>query len=163
MTECDCAISFAVDLGRPYDHRRFKSILNAARFPTFVGPTMIQRNAINGGLIFFKKDNLDIAGALVNPHLSILLTLAVHPFHQGHHLGTAIMNYLRPTWARVIESKVGWFKKQGYVSIGNPKQGRKLITQIMVRSELITLAGRLHHCIGDHCRCLEHHTDRADL
>ena len=140
---CDCAQSFTVKLARADDYKMFKKILDIGRHPAFIGKDTMQRNAENGGSLFYIYDAEPIAVSLINPHLGILLALNVLPTHRSHGLGRAIMNFLVPNFSRVIESKVPWFESQGYRKIGTLKKGQSLNTQIMARGALFTLAGRL--------------------
>lgn len=91
--------------------------------------------------------------ALIGIRNGTLLVLNVLPMHRGIGLGRKFVNFLRPNFARVLESAVPFFEGCGYKSIGKLKQGRSLRTQIMVRSELIGLAGRLQQTHGRHCPC----------
>ena len=142
---CDCAQSFTVKLARADDYKMFKKILNIGRHPAFIGKDTMQRNAENGGALFYFHADYPIAVSLINPHLGILLALNVIPAHRSHGLGRAIVNFLMPNFARVIESKVQWFESQGYRKIGPPKKGQSLKTQIMARGALFTLAGKLNN------------------
>ena len=153
--DCDCATRFTVRVGRTNEYRRAKRILDRARHPTFVGRSTVLRAAQDGGLLFYMVGDEDVAVTVINARNSTLLALSVIGEHQGHGLGGAILEYLRPNFARVIESKVGWFEARGYISIGEPKIGRKFKTQIMVRAKLRELAGRVRHIVGDTCRCHE--------
>ncbi len=143
LSECRCSISFEVKLGRSSEYRRFKAVLDAGKHPTFIGRQTVERHAINGGLLFFQIDGKDVAGALVNPRFNNLMVLNVVPEHRSHHLGSAIVRYLNCNFARVIQNKITFFKRLGYTSIGKMKKGRRFKTQIMVKSELIHIAGKL--------------------
>jgi GNAT superfamily N-acetyltransferase len=151
-----------IALGRPDDYDAFKRLLNRGRHPVFIGPNMVTRNARNGGLVFARHGG-DVAAALVNPHYGILLVLCVLPEHRSHGLGSALVDYLRPNWVRAIESAVPWFRRLGYVSVGEPKQGRRHITHVMVRDELRKLAGRASQRLGQRCRCAEDARHRPDV
>lgn len=100
-------------------------------------------NANNGGALFYELDGESIAVSLINPHLGILLVLNVVPEHRAHGLGSAILNFLVPNFARVLEEKVEWFERRGYKRIGSLKRGISLNTQIMARIALFGLAGKL--------------------
>lgn len=93
--------------------------------------------------MMYQYQNESVAVSLINPHYGILLVLNVHPNHRSHGLGRAIMNFLIPNFARVIETKIKWFESCGYIGIGELKQGLRYKTQIMARKELFTLAGRI--------------------
>lgn len=151
---CDCAASFVATLGTTADYDRFKRTLNRGRHPAFIGRGTVDRNARGGGLIFITVGGEDAAVALVNPYNSTLLALNVAPGHRGHGLGGAALTYLRPNFARVIDDKVDWFVARGYVSVGEPKLGRSRFTQVMVRGELMGLAGRVAAQFPEaQCRC----------
>lgn len=143
MTDCDCARNLHVRLGRQNEYAAAKRILNVGRHPTFIGRGLVQRAATNGGLLFATHAGEDVAVAIINPRTSNLLVLNVLPAHRSHGLGTAFLAFVRPNFARVLESAVPWFERQGYKSVGALKQGRTLRTQVMVRGELIGLAGRV--------------------
>ena len=85
----------------------------------------------------------DLAIAIVNPKLNCLLVLNVVPSHRSHGLGAAVLRYLQCNFARVLESAVPFFERNGYTSRGKLKQGKTLKTQVMVKSTLLTLAGRV--------------------
>lgn len=155
MSDCGCSTGFLVRLGRPDEYDRAKRVLDQGRHPGFIGRTSLGRWAVQGGLAFATWEDTDAAVVILNPRNSTLMALNVPPAHRGHGLGRALLAYARPNFARVIEAKVPWFTACGYTPIGNLKQGRSLNTQIMVRAELIDLAGRVHDRIGDRCRCCE--------
>jgi GNAT superfamily N-acetyltransferase len=155
LTVCDCATGFVIRVGRGNEYRRAKRLLGVGRHPVFVGRDVVRRNALDGGLLFAVVDGADAAVALVNTKNSTLLVLNVHPAHRGHGLGAAFLAYLRPNFARVIENRVEWFARLGYIAVGEPKQGRTFATQVMVRAELTELAGRVRDLLGDRCRCAE--------
>lgn len=142
---CPCSTDFVVDLGRVdrASYRRAKSLLTQGDHPTFVGPEMVARKAHNGGLWFYLFDGRDVAVSIINPRLSVLLVLNVHPTHRGHELGQAIIGLIRPTWIRSVSTATPWFERLGYIRVGEPKRGRSLVTDLLVRGELIPLAGRL--------------------
>jgi len=144
---CTCATHLLVRGGRQGEYKAAKSLLNAGRHPAFIGRDVLVRNARNGGLFFAQHDGVDIAVALVNPRVSTLLVLNVHPDHRSHGLGRAFLEFVRPNFARVVENAVPWFEKNGYIAIGDMKQGRTLRTQIMVRGELPALAGRIQRLL----------------
>lgn len=103
----------------------------------------MQRNANNGGSLFYEFGGKAVAVSIVNPRFGILIALNVLPEHRSHGLGGAILRFLMPNFARVLENKVPWFEKQGYRSIGKPKLGVSLKTQVMVREALFGLAGKV--------------------
>ncbi|MGH9525657.1 MAG: hypothetical protein ACRD2F_03205 [Terriglobales bacterium] len=150
-------LSWTVEIGAPGDYRRAKALLNAGRHPAFVGPGMVARAAAHGGLLFAVAGSgarrRDAAVALVNPRNSTLLVLNVHPRRRGGGLGAAFLDYLRPNFARVLLSAVPWFQRRGYTPLGDPKPGRRFSTQVMVRRELIALAGRAASGFGMLCAC----------
>jgi len=146
---CDCATRLDARQGRQGEYRRLKKALNRGQHPTYIGPNMVEHCARNGGLWFFRCGETDAAVALVNPRLSVLLTLNVLPEHRSHGLGAAIMRYLAPNWIRSTESAVPYFRRQGYQVIGRPKRGRTLRTILLVRADLLTLAGRVSRIFGE--------------
>lgn len=161
---CACATHFEVTLGRTTDYRRCKRILDRAHFPAFVGRDTVRRSAQDGGLLFFTYEGEDAAVAVMNARNSTALALAVLPTHQGHGLGSAIVEYARPNFRRVTTEFVPYFQARGYSPIGEPKQGRKFATQIMVRTELLGLAGRVSRVLGDadgSCSCADPSHDHA--
>lgn len=137
---CTCAENLLVRLGRTSEYKAAKDLLNAGRHPSFIGRETVAKAASNGGLLFAQHGGQDVAVAIINPRVSTLLVLNVHPAHRSHGLGSAFLGFVRPNFARVLESAV---ERQGYVAIGDMKQGRTLRTQIMVRAELPGLAGRI--------------------
>jgi hypothetical protein len=58
------------------------------------------------------------------------------------------MDYIKINWVRAVESAVPFFEKRGYTRVGEWKQGRTLRTGILVRTSLISLAGRLRKVLG---------------
>lgn len=135
--------SIEVLIGRPDEYERAKRLLNAGRHPAFIGRSLVRKCATNGGLFFFQKEGCDCAVAAMQTRRSVLLVLNVHPSYRGQKIGEFVVNYLRPNFARVVESAVPWFERQGYVGIGEWKVGIRYRTRVMVRKELIGLAGRL--------------------
>jgi len=125
------------------EYDAFKKILNAGRHPTFIGREMYGRNCQNGGALFYDLDGKSIAVSLINPHFGILLVMNVRPEHRSHGLGNAILDFLMPNFIRAVEDKVDWFEKRGYRSIGDLKRGRSLNTQVLARSALFDLAGKI--------------------
>lgn len=105
--------------------------------------------ARNGGAFVFSWRAEDCAAALVNPKLNVFLTIAVIRRHQGHGLGTSITRYLQCNFARVIQEFVPFFERNGYTCVGDLKRGNRLYTQVMVKSALIPLAGRISKLYGD--------------
>jgi len=146
---CDCAKSFEVVLGRPDDRKKAKSICNRGRHPTFVGPNTWIKNSVNGGMFLFYYRRQPVAVALLNPSRSILLVLNVVPEHRSHGLGAAVIKYLKPNFCRVIESATMWFERQGYVKVGEKKQGRRFKTWVMVRSDLLSLQSNIQSVFQD--------------
>lgn len=150
VTDCDCATSFLVQVGRTSEYRRAKKIFDHAKFPTFMGRETITRAAREGGLLFFTFNGEDV-GVIVNA-----LASAVEPAHQGHGLGSAMIRYHRPNFLRSTEEFVAFHERLGYTAIGEAKQGRKFKTWVMVRSDLINLSGRIRTVVGEKCRCCPH-------
>lgn len=140
---CRCAEQFQVHQATSGEYKRVKSILNQARHPTFIGPDQIRQSIVNGGVTIFAYKGVDVAVGVLNPKYNVLTVLSVIAAHQGHGLGTACLRYLQANFARVIESAVPFFERNGYTAIGALKQGRTLRTQIMVRKDVLTLAGRI--------------------
>lgn len=134
---------FTVSIGRIDEYKRAKTILNRGNHPAFIGHSPVERNAENGGLLFFQIEGEDAAVAVVNARKSILIVFNVLPKFRGSGLGKQIIEYLRPNFARVVESAVPFFIKCGYEPLGEMKMGQSLKTQIMVRSNLLGLSGRL--------------------
>ncbi len=130
-------------LARAHEYPAWKKILDAGRHPAFIGKDTMMGNATNGGALFYELDGEAVAVSLINPHYGILLALNVRPEHRGHGLGDAILKYLVPNFARVVENKIEWFEKRGYRRIGKLKCGISLKTQVMARSALFSLAGNL--------------------
>jgi len=143
MNNCRCFREFKIILGREEDYKIFKDILNKGKHPVFIGRDMYANNARNGGAQLYEYEDEIVAVSLVNPHYGILLVLNVAPEHRGHGMGEAVLNYLMPNYIRALESKIEYFRKRGYVCIGEMKKGRSLNTQVMARSNLFQLAGRL--------------------
>lgn len=134
---------YEVQVGRQTEYARLRHILNRGKHPTYIGSDMTAHAAKNGGLFFFLVDGADAACALVNPSYNGLLVLCVIPSHRKSGLGSAIVRFLKCNWVRALESAVPFFTRLGYVSVGAIKKGRTLRTQVMVRQDLIGLAGRL--------------------
>ena len=86
---------------------------------------------------------MDVACAVVNPKTNTLMVLNVLPEHRAHGLGSAILSYMQANFARVLESAVPFFERNGYASVGNLKLGNSLNTQVMINSNLYSLAGRI--------------------
>jgi GNAT superfamily N-acetyltransferase len=125
-----------------------KALLNRGQHPTFIGRKQVAQSAGNGGVVMFVYRAKDVAVAVVNARLNVLTVLCVVPEHRRHGLGSACLEYLQCNFARVIEATVPFFERNGYTSIGEMKQGRSLKTQIMVRKDLLTLAGRVAKLYG---------------
>lgn len=146
-------------LGRENEYERAKRLLNAGHHPTFIGRNQISRQAKQGGLIFAsvaeKKEKTDAAVALINVRNSTLMVLNVHPKFRSMGVGGEFLRFLRPNFARVVESAVPWFQKQGYLSVGALKQGRTLRTEVMVRAELVELSGKAWRVYSQGCPCAQ--------
>lgn len=128
---------------RRAEYRRFKQVLNAARHPTFVGRDTFDNIAREGGAFVFCRDGEDIAVALVKTRHSVLTALSVAKGAQGSGVGTFAVDFLRPNWVRATAAAVAFFERLGYQAVGAPRVGRSLTTQVMVRSSLLQLAGRV--------------------
>lgn len=142
---CDCNIGFGLSVGSPdrVSYKRMKRVLDLGKHPTFIGFDMSTHHARNGGLIIFTYQNKDVGVAMMNTRVNCLLVLNVIPEHRSHGLGTAIIRYTTPTWVRAIDSAKPYFEKLGFTSVGDQKQGRRFMTQIMVKSTLLSLGGRV--------------------
>lgn len=140
---CKCAEEFQVWPLKATDYRRAKNILDRGKHPTFIGRQLVMTATRNGGAFAFSYRGLDIAVAIVNPSLNCLLVLNVSPDHRSHGLGAAILRFLQCNFARVLESAVPFFERNGYTSRGKLKIGKRLKTQVMIKSSLLTLAGRV--------------------
>lgn len=140
---CDCASRFEVRLARASDYSAFKRVLDRGKHPAFIGRDSFTRNSTNGGALFYELDGEAVAVSLINPHYGILLALNVSEAHRGHGLGGAIVNFLVPNFVRALEDKAAWFEARGYRRISTIKRGIRLNTQLMARSALFTLAGKL--------------------
>lgn len=139
---CDCAHNFRLHLLRPDEYRRVKRLLDIGKHPTYIGPELYKRAALQGGVVVYSFGGVDVAVSIINPRLGNMTVLCVAPDHRGHGLGSAIVRYLIPNFVRALESSAGWFAKLGYLPVCT-KRGRTLNTTIMVRGELLKLAGRL--------------------
>ena len=117
--------------------------MNRGKHPTFIGRSTVLTATRNGGAFVFTLGGEDIAAAIVNPSLNCLTVLNVAPEHRGHGLGAAVLRFLQCNFARVLESAVPFFESNGYTSRGKLKTGKRLKTQVMVKSSLLTLAGRV--------------------
>lgn len=106
----------------------------------------------NGGAFAFSYRGQDIAVAIVNPAVNCLIVLNVSPDHRSHGLGAAIVRFLQCNFARVLESAVPFFERNGYTARGKMKTGKRLKTQVMVKSTLLTLAGRVSTVYADQLR-----------
>lgn len=144
---CTCALTFTVQIGQPGEYRRCKTLLNDARHPTFVGRQLVERHAVNGGLLFFRYDGSDVGVTVINVRKNVLLVLAVDPRHRGHGLASAMVRFIQANWVRSTETTAGFFERLGYVRIGRLKRGRTLNTQMLVRGNLIGLAGRVQRAL----------------
>ncbi len=159
--DCDCQSRFTVRIGRASDYDRAKQLLNKGRHPAFIGRTSLGRWAEQGGLVFATLEDQDIAVAAINTRNGTLMVLNIHPDHRSHGLGSVFIDYLKPNFARVVESAVPWFERQGYTALGEWKQGRSLRTRVMARNGLFDVAGRVASRIGDTCHCTEHDSPRS--
>ena len=126
-----------------------KALLNVGKHPTFIGRNLVKYCSMNGGAFVATFGGRDVAVAIVNPSINCLLVLNVHPAHRSHGLGAALLRYLQCNFARVLESAVPFFERNGYQSVGAMHQGKSLKTQVMVKSDLIPLAGRVARIYGE--------------
>jgi len=140
---CGCAVEFEVDQLRASDYARVKKLLDRGRHPTFIGRNLVKCCALNGGVLVFHYVGQAVGVAVVNPAINTLLVLNVLPAHRGHGLGRAIVSYLQCNFARVIEGVVPFFERCGYQAMGDMHQGKAFRTQVMIKSTLIPLAGRV--------------------
>lgn len=145
---CLCAKGFSVRLGRKEQYAEFKKMLDIGKHPAFIGKGMFARYSDNGGALFYEFQSKILAVSLVNPHHGILIALNIHPEHRGHGLGSAIVKFLMPNFVRALESRIEFFKRFGYISVGELKHGQSLNTQVMARGNLFKLAGRLKRLSG---------------
>ena len=67
----------------------------------------------NGGAMVYTFGGVDIAVSVVNPKLNTLLVLNVLPEHREHGMGAAILRYLQCSFARVLESAIPFFERNG--------------------------------------------------
>ena len=135
--------SYKVIICRIDEYKRVKKMLNLGKHPTFIGQNLFYGAALNGGAFIFQLNSQDIAVSLVNTRKNILLVLNVLPKYRSLGVGKWILNFIKPNFARVLETTIPYFEKNGYIAIGVLKSGRSLNTQIMVKSNLIDLSGRL--------------------
>lgn len=142
-SRCQCAEIFQVHQCRAEEYSRVKQILNRGKHPAFIGRQMIQTYVKNGGIFVFTVAESDAACAAVNPKSNTLMVLNILPEHRSHGLGSAILRYLQANFARVVETAVPFFERNGYTPVGAMKRGNSLNTQVMIKSSLIPLAGRL--------------------
>ena len=145
---CGCAEEVQITPLTSADYSRAKRLLNIGRHPTFIGRGTFARCALNGGCFVASSSGADCGVALVNPKSNILLVLNIHPDHRSHGLGAAMLRYLQCNFARVLESAVPFFERNGYQSCGEMHQGKTLKTQVMIKSSLIPLAGRVAKIYG---------------
>jgi len=143
QARCRCAEEFEAVQAHANEYRRVKQILNRGKHPTFIGRQLVLVCTRNGGCTIFRHAHHDIAVSIVNPMKNVLLVLNVDPHHRSHGLGTAILRYVQANFARVLESAVPFFERNGYTKAGELKRGNSLNTQVMIKSSLIPLAGRL--------------------
>ena len=155
---CNCASSFYVRVGRVSDYKVVKRLLNRAHYPAYVGPKMYERLAGNGGALLYCHENELVGVFLVNPRTSCALVMAASPEHRAHGIAIAMVQYARPNFVRPLVQFVPLFRMLGYMEVGGVKQAARLASQIMVRRELKTLAGRLRQIRGD-----ERGTSTGDL
>jgi GNAT superfamily N-acetyltransferase len=140
---CGCAEGFQAIQAKADEYDRVKTILNRGKHPTFVGRRLVLISTRNGGCTIFRHAGADIGVSIVNPMKNVLLVLNVIPEHRSHGIGSAILRYVQANFARVLESAVPFFERNGYSRVGAIKRGNSLNTQVMIKSSLIPLAGRL--------------------
>ena len=109
---------FVAEQGRANEYRRAKAILNHGKHPTFIGRSLYATCARNGGVCFFRVGSTDAAVAMIGMRTNCLLVLCVEPHFRRLGLGAAALAYLQCSFARVVESAVPWFERQGFISIG---------------------------------------------
>lgn len=143
QARCRCAEGFEAVQAHEDEYRRIKRILDRGKHPTFIGRSLVLKCTRNGGCTIFRFGGEDIGVSIVNPMKNVLLVLNVDPRHRSHGLGTAILHYVQANFARVLESAVPFFERNGYTCVGALKRGNSLNTQVMIKSALIPLAGRL--------------------
>lgn len=137
----------AVKILSPDDYAIFKTALNAGRHPGFVGRDNYCRCAAGGGALLFFAEGKPVAVALMNCKKNALIALNVEPEFRGRGFGKMCLQYLKPNWVRAIESSIPFFESMGFQRVGALKVGRTLKTAIMVRGDLIGLAGRLENIL----------------
>jgi len=125
------------------EYKRAKKILDEARYPAFVGVMYFQKIARNGGAFVAMIDDTDAGCALVNVGQCSLQVLAVHRNYQKRGIGKAMVDFLMPNWVRSLESAIPFFESMGYEPVGEYYPGKKFRTRVMVRRDLLSLAGRL--------------------
>lgn len=125
-----------------------KRVLDLGKHPTFIGRELFAHSARNGGAFAFSYGTEDVAVALLNPRLNVLLVINVLPTHRSHGLGSAVLTYLQCSFARVLESAIPFFERSGYTSVGELHQGNRLRTQVMIKQSLLALAGRVSRIYG---------------
>ena len=125
------------------EYGRFKTVLNRASHPTFVGPREYRDSAKQGCASIAHVGGQDVAAAVVNARTGALLVLCVVHEFRSQGVGAWFLGHLSPTFARVLDSAVPWFEAHGYEQTGTVLKGRKHSTAIMIRRGLRELAGRL--------------------
>lgn len=133
----------AVEVLRSTEYERFKRVLNRGRHPTFVGRSTFTRFAREGGGAAYVIDGEDAAVSLVKPSTNTLMVLNVDPRFRGVGVGSFAIRYLAVNWVRALESATPFFERHGYRAVGEPIEGKKLYTIVMVRHDICDLAGRL--------------------
>lgn len=125
-----------MEIGGENEYGRAKRILDKGKHPAFVGRNTIISHARNGGLFFAVCEEKDIGIVVLNPKKNNLLVLNILPEYRGKGIGKFLVDYFKSNFARVIETKVDFFTKRGYVPLGKPKKGKKYLTYIMIRESI---------------------------
>src|ERR1035438_965358 len=122
-----CCPDFVAHQGREHEYPRAKAILNIGKHPTFIGRGLYATSARNGGAMFFTVDGRDAAVARMNPRTNCLLVLCVMPEFRSFS-GTFAMSlvaYLQVSFIRALERTVCFFRRCGFIPIGEPKIGKR--------------------------------------
>lgn len=99
--------------------------------------------ARNGGALIFRFEKQDVAVVMINPRLNVLLVLNVLPEHRSHGLGSAVLHYIDCSFARVLETAIPFFERNGFEAMGKFHIGQRYRTRVMIKRSLIGLVGRL--------------------
>ena len=140
---CRCAEAFTVEQAKSHEYKRVKQILNRGTHPAFIGRMTFASAARNGGVLIFLFETEDVAVAMINPRMNVLLVLNVVPAHRSHGLGSAVIRYIDVNFARVLESAIPFFERNGFQGMGKFHMGQRYRTRVMVKASLIGLVGKL--------------------